>query len=667
MSDKNVGQHAALIDVMHKDSDVQLGQWFWLAGSRHESSLMPCEYANAPEGFPYLACVTSIGSNYVGFQTPEGSRGGYTTWRVLFKDMPTEAIRVVNHELEISSIINAARNDCAQALSEIKRITTNLGVAPALEHDPTVAASSQSRELSTMTSLDAPKEYRAALVQAKETALPQLFEEVKKFNGIMAKWMSAEILQMKALMGEQTTLLSKIEDRILNVDIYAGLTEECIELQGGSPGSLTDKIHVFQRQLYMDEESLLDYDAGGMEFKDISQFDAWLIRPHNLNRLLPYQRSLVTFKVRRNKKERLSDGTFYEKYINFQLNNSDKLTFIYIRNGDRVYRVSSAIEFGEMLFPSTTQIFNEPMAAKMFCGNVESLMPVRELEYVKEKAAAAELLYNQWFFDNPWDEWKLKNGYNKEDTNSFIWSRSNPHDYELSRLKDTMRDFKPVDQDNHYYDEVMASIEKKAKEFNRVAMLLQGLLDRSPVFAPHENLPLRTHAGFERMVKLVYDAENVLTFGETPSFEEYRQRCNALITEDSVFIGQYSAWIRKETDKENDRRSRSRYREHLGETNFYKPHFNPGPDKVATADNLMLRAKKATFKWVLSEFGKNKTFSITVPFNELLNVSAYKKGDYKQFYADPRSREQYLKWAPLLLAAEDYVCRNEADSLNKPR
>jgi hypothetical protein len=35
-------------------------------------------------------------------------------------------------------------------------------------------------------------------------------------------------------------------------------------------------------------------------------------------------------------------------------------------------------------------------------------------------------------------------------------------------------------------------------------------------------------------------------------------------------------------------------------------------------------------------------------------VMGHKLGDFKQFYADPRTREQYLQWAPMLLSAEDY-------------
>lgn len=43
---------------------------------------------------------------------------------------------------------------------------------------------------------------------------------------------------------------------------------------------------------------------------------------------------------------------------------------------------------------------------------------------------------------------------------------------------------------------------------------------------------------------------------------------------------------------------------------------------------------------------------------KLLNVSAYTPGDFKQFFADPRTRAEYLKWAPLLLAAEEFHAGN---------
>ena len=58
------------------------------------------------------------------------------------------------------------------------------------------------------------------------------------------------------------------------------------------------------------------------------------------------------------------------------------------------------------------------------------------------------------------------------------------------------------------------------------------------------------------------------------------------------------------------------------------------------------------WKRFFSDGTKPKT--ITVPVDKLLNVSAYKPGDYKRFLSDPRTRLEYLQWAPLMMAAEDY-------------
>lgn len=49
--------------------------------------------------------------------------------------------------------------------------------------------------------------------------------------------------------------------------------------------------------------------------------------------------------------------------------------------------------------------------------------------------------------------------------------------------------------------------------------------------------------------------------------------------------------------------------------------------------------------------------TVTVPFDRLFNISAYRPGDYKVFFKDPRTRERYLKWAPMLIAAENYYAK----------
>jgi hypothetical protein len=77
----------------------------------------------------------------------------------------------------------------------------------------------------------------------------------------------------------------------------------------------------------------------------------------------------------------------------------------------------------------------------------------------------------------------------------------------------------------------------------------------------------------------------------------------------------------------------------------------------------------AVFEWLRERqhfnyrYGANRSETLrataTVPENHLFNISAYKPGEYLQFFNDPRTREQYLKWAPILLTAEDYWSENQ--------
>lgn len=41
-----------------------------------------------------------------------------------------------------------------------------------------------------------------------------------------------------------------------------------------------------------------------------------------------------------------------------------------------------------------------------------------------------------------------------------------------------------------------------------------------------------------------------------------------------------------------------------------------------------------------------------------MNIDAYTSGDFRLFFNDPRTRADYLQWAPLLLEAEEYHAGN---------
>lgn len=104
------------------------------------------------------------------------------------------------------------------------------------------------------------------------------------------------------------------------------MIEEIVQFASGRPAVETEKLRVFQRMLFCDEEALLAYDDGGMDITNIQSFDAWLARPVNRDRILPYPRCVVAMRVRRNKKDRESDGTLRGLLRNMHLAEVDKYT-----------------------------------------------------------------------------------------------------------------------------------------------------------------------------------------------------------------------------------------------------------------------------------------------------------------------------------------------------
>ena len=48
------------------------------------------------------------------------------------------------------------------------------------------------------------------------------------------------------------------------------------------------------------------------------------------------------------------------------------------------------------------------------------------------------------------------------------------------------------------------------------------------------------------------------------------------------------------------------------------------------------------------------TSTFSCKTSKVFNVSAYAPGDFKQFFNDPRTRADYVRWAPFLLTAEEW-------------
>ena len=693
---------------------IELGQWYW----------------QETEDGERLGCVTHIGSNYLRLSFP--SR--YSSYeRVHLDDFPNLRFEPNPHGC-IQERVDHFKGRVEAALEDVKAITARLGVSTrigiASRHD---APQASSRALSTVSGTVDPKAYRGALTKAKDEDLPALFEQMKKDNEMLAVWMGAEALPLEALSESMKGCIDEVDDRIFAVDLYAGLTEKIIQFADGEPADFGDKLHVMQRRCYMDEECLLDYRAGGMDFKKIDKFNEWLAKPKNRDRILPHPRCMVAFRIRREKKERDFDGSLRHFISICDEEAQDTKTYLYIRNGSRLYMLRCALSFGEKTFPDPGVCDPaEPLMLKrdgsslkfMTLREYEHLcarLPIEKAEWEKQKKER-----NAWFKKHAGPEPKeeqFKEGPDdtvlyrdevirfsdladvEDDRNIFgfympkaAWERDRCHVAYMWRHNEVWNEtckkapyggrhhhtpdefeayaphswnggfqpeeWTPFDDGTVYYDDGLHQIADEIKKYNRVALIIQGLFDRSEVLHPHPPVQTWTADGFATAVGLVYDAALTLHDGDKPDFEAYWAECNKHLGPGAITIGQDDVWQRKEAEKECKRRDRDWRDKGDYRPKRFKPYGNPGPGFLARIATWYPRARKALFAWGRerqSDPGWNKHWTdiyttLKVEEAKLFCVDGYKKGDYLRFFRDPRTRAEYLKWAPFLLTAEDYVC-----------
>lgn len=624
------------IDVM--DHPIEIGQWFWVSD----------DYRQKGETIAYewLGCISLVGSNYIEIEGLHSERNGYKSRRIHFNDI--YQLRVErDHQRVIDSHIAQSRQLIKGLLDDVKAVTARLGLQQQSIGQQVDASTSNGQELAVLSAQPEVSSYKTDLIDAKKTALPDLFKKIKEENSNLAMWMTAEALPMQIMSRGLSDIIEAVDSRIFNVSLYAGLTEEVVQCQAGEPADVLDKLHVMQRKLYADEECLLSYESGGIDITNLKQFDDWLCDTKNLNRILPFPRSIVAMQVRRETKERDSMGNIGQAIINVSLAGMDKITFLLVRNNEQVYRINCELDFDDLIFPDQQMIDNEAVMVMMRGSKVERTISVNEYDDRLAESNAERVKYDQWNAENSSER-------------SFY----NPY----SRCKFNSNDWTPFNSSSVYFDDISKDIANQIKKYNRIALIIQGLLDRSEVLHPHVPIKTWEPESFNQFIEMVSDGSSVLHYKEAPDFDAYRDKCNASMNADSIVIGQDIFWLKKEAEKES-RRLDNDYRNHAEwRPKVFQPYGNPGPGYLAKMSRWQAKAKKASFSWLRGRMSDHYSWdedkrgdiktSLTVPADQLFNVSAYTPGDFKMFFHDPRTRQHYLKWAPMLMAAEEYYAGN---------
>lgn len=628
-------------------NELRVGDWFWVKNGGDGED----------KDDSWLGCIIHVGTNYVELRGPSDSARSYYHHRVHLNEFEDLLTYEPDAERIIQGKVDKQRQVSEGLMGQVKQLTAGLAITPRGAIDS--GNSDTTQAIAIRGNTQPVEEYKTALIKAKDELLPKLFKELRESNELMSSWMSAAAIPLEAQAKSYDDLTGIIKDRVFNVELYAGLSEQVDKIKDGTPAGMTEKVYLFQRRCYMDEECLANYQTGGMDFKNIEDFDKWLCKPENISRLLPHQRCVVAFQVRRYTKDRGTPVSLRGYIDMFQMEQADKWTFMYIRNGEQVFRMNTQIEFGAELFPDQEHANMDGVLYAKLWGSSKVQDVIDESRYLglKEDYEKKLAVYKA-------DEKRLK----KAGIPRSEWGDHSEYFSRFSSWKPEARnyhgEYERYSPDSVYYDDITEYIQKQIDEHNRLVLVLQGLFDRSEVFHPHPPLQLWTPEGFTQAMELVYDNSRGLVAGSKPDFEFYRKQLNKSLKVGCVTYGQDDYWATKEAEKENRRRENDyRFRD-SSDLITYRPYGDPGPGVLARVRALGGK-RGALYFWERDRVGESRRYEsstvnrkLHVPVEELFNVSAYTPGDFKIFFNDPRTRAEYLQWAPMLLEAEEYHAGN---------
>lgn len=233
---------------------------------------------------------------------------------------------------------------------------------------------------------------------------------------------------------------------------------------------------------------------------------------------------------------------------------------------------------------------------------------------------------------------------------------ANREQYNPFHEGEILKEYLPINSDHYFFDTIKKQQWKNYKRQNELAVLIQGIIDRTSFFGYIEANLFKD--GFEKTIKLVYDKKSGLYSGEMPDFKAFIKNCNQKSVAGDIFYGQAKAWHEIEKDKREEARI-------SGRSYHYASVHLPEYLEASKVVNKRNGKTVVVFKWQTARDwwsqakSRYKTHTFECDIDLLINVSQYQQGDNKPFIDDPRCRLLYPKWGEFLMAAESYQEKKE--------
>lgn len=186
-------------------------------------------------------------------------------------------------------------------------------------------------------------------IVALRTEMKTVTDELERKLAIETRKIEDQLATMREKIAPLRKMAERLEEGIWTVNLYLGRDEDILTLAEGPPAPAETPITVRQMVLSMDEESRINAEDGGIDARQISEFDRWIMAdPAHLEQVLPEQRGVVVLVPRVNEKDR----DYGDPFTAMNMHEANQESYWLIRNGGMVYSMTTNFKVGSRLIPA---------------------------------------------------------------------------------------------------------------------------------------------------------------------------------------------------------------------------------------------------------------------------------------------------------------------------
>lgn len=494
---------------------------------------------------------------------------------------PSEAERMPAEESDTAPGTDSKANGAADGAAE-GTPTGFPGAAPgdlvARVGDPALAARKQVAHIRNEV------EKTRQHVLREQTALRAVLEEQQAI--------------LKAKVEGLEAFVQQAQEAIWTINLYLGADEEVVQIRDGAPAQADTPISLRQIVLYMDQECLVgSEDRGGMDFSDIAAFDQWLTAdPAHLDQVLPEPKGVVVLKPRRTAKTYSEDP-----FANALLNQPNRVTYFLIRNGERLYRLWTSYQTGDVLIPRRDE----------FLAYFRS----RRREHVRRA-------------DGSW-----------------IWEERE----------------EVLEPGSHAYMEAEKKADAQRRHYLRMGLILQGLIDRTAIFQPLAR-PVRITdpaAHDQGLIQIITDADLALADGRLP-YRDWLAQVNGRLGVGMRIVGAFNAYgfgLASYTDRDH---GWGNSRLHPARAGLPREDAIYTIEKKHPDGGLSFLYERPEQDYVSADAPRARC-TVYPSDDFILAIDAVTPAELHYYLSDRRHRDAYIKMVPVLKLALRILERETAE------